>query len=87
MERQKLLQHDPMQISEDTLVQRINRKLKPKGLRLRKGNGKKQIQQVGEYFILDLVSLTGSYIYAKHIDLAEYGRSIGCLASHEVIEK
>jgi hypothetical protein len=87
MQRAILQQHPTEDVSKYVLQQRINRKLKESGRVLRKGRGKKEIETCGEYFVVDLLDVTGSYIHARHIDLHKMARELGCIAHHERLDQ
>lgn len=72
-----------LKISHRALIQRINRKLKPGGTRLRVARNEWVELDVGRYFIVDA---NQSAITLHHVDLEELGRTLGVMCSWETLE-
>ena len=87
MERRQLLQQqEAVKVSEEALLQRLDRVLKKRGLILKKSKAKKDKAELGEWFIVDTLSTTGNFIYKKNVNLEAYARQIGCLEKWERLE-
>ncbi len=69
-------------VFEQTLIQRINRKLNSDAKQLRTARTFQMETSVGHYFIVDL---RRDSINRKQIDLEEVGREMGVLADSEVV--
>jgi hypothetical protein len=86
MERRQLLQQEAVKVSEEALLQRLDRVLKKRGLILKKSKAKKDKAELGEWFIVDTLSTTGNFIYKKNVNLEAYARTIHCLKPYEKLE-
>lgn len=69
-------------ITSNALLKRINRKLKPEMEAVRKTRGVRALLNLGQYYTY---SFSGGYVLEKDTDLAELGRTLGVLESHEVV--
>jgi len=65
-----------MKISESALIKRINRKLAADGERLHTTRGERWRGERGDHFIIDE---RRNFIVAKHVDVRELARELGCL--------
>src|SRR5262245_2533729 len=71
-------------ISERALVQRINRKLATENEVLKKTRGASAIQNLGDYYILDLHK---NLVLANDVDPIALGKELGVLADFERVEE
>ena len=75
-------------VSERALIQRINRKLNAEDQKLKAARGFWDRQRnlhyddtnVGRFYVVDLLR---NFVVDSHIDLAQYARKLGAMASWE----
>lgn len=68
-------------VSDGTLIKRLNRKLRYKGLSVKAYIGGQWLSELGNYYAVD----DNNNIVCCHIDLNQWGRDYGCLCSNEVL--
>ena len=68
-------------VSERALIQRINRRIAPEDLRLRKARPEDDAW-LGHYYLVDA---TSSGVTGCWIDLEKYGREVGALCEYETL--
>jgi hypothetical protein len=71
-----------VKVTFNALKLRLNRHLAKEDCTLRVARGPRMIQDVGEYYI---VNLSHNAIWDKHIDPEEYARDVGVLKPYEVL--
>ena len=62
------------------LIQRINRALVEEGRMLRKTRGSRALQDLGEYYVLNV---DRNWVIETDVDLEAFGRKLGCLEAYE----
>jgi hypothetical protein len=67
-------------ISEDAVLQRINRRLKPDLRGVKKTRGARAYHDLGDYYLIDY---DRNWIVDHHLDLEDLARELGCLADDE----
>ena len=70
-------------VSTRALVQRINRKQAEAGRVLKKSRGARLIQDVGDWYVLDV---NHNAIVAQRVNVESLGRKLECLAKWEHLE-
>ncbi len=70
-----------IRVSEQALIQRINRKLAPELQQLKKSRG--EYPSRGDFWILDC---NRNFVVADHVDIEELARELGCLATWEKLD-
>ncbi len=74
-------------ITANALVKRLNRKLADREQVVKKSRGASELQNLGEYYLLNCRS---NFVDAYHLDVAqltEWGREEGCLAEWEAVSE
>lgn len=69
-------------VSKKNLIQRINRKLKKKHLKLKTNTSKKLKKDLGRYYVVDT---NGNTVIQGHVDLETLGRKEGVLKKDETL--
>lgn len=67
-------------VSRRALFARINRHLKKDGEWLRASRGERALQDLGEYYVIDI---SRNFVLHKDVDLEDLGRELGVLAAFE----
>jgi hypothetical protein len=70
-------------VTEQAVVARINRKLKPDFEKLRKSRGRMMESNFGEFHVIDV---RRNAILDTHVDPESYAREIGVLRGWEFVE-
>ncbi len=71
------------EISEQTLLRRVNRKLKHENTILKKcRTNSRDYATLGDYYEVDFMRNT---IEAAHVDLIRWAKEMGCIKDYEVI--
>ena len=69
-------------VTESALIQRLNRKLKADGAKLKTARSEGVERDVGRYFIVDVQR---NFIAIQHVDLEELGRKLEVLKPWEEV--
>lgn len=76
---------EKVKVSERALMARINRKIKPDELQLKKcREDARGYDYLGEFYTIDFSNNT---VDDTHIDLTAYAKELGVLAGHEELER
>ena len=67
-------------VTARALTQRINRALGEEGRMLRKTRGSRALQDLGEYYVLNV---DRNWVIQTDVDLEGFGRELGCLEAYE----
>lgn len=72
-----------VEVSKQTLIRRINRKLAPdtRVLKTTRATNRRR-DALGEYYVIHECF---NAVTDKHVDLEAFGRGIGCLGAYEVL--
>ena len=73
----------PYSLSERAVIQRINRKLAHKYEKLCKSRGWRELQNLGDYHVIDSYR---NVLIKSHVNIEELARELGVMADHERIE-
>ena len=67
-------------VGERALIARINRKLKPEGEKLKKLRGERWLNDLGQYYVIDV---TQNSLLHPDVDLEGFARECGALEDWE----
>ena len=70
-------------VTESTLMQRINRRLRDDDQVLKSSNGARAISDLGHYYVVDF---RRGRIARSRIELEAFARELGALAEYECLE-
>ena len=71
-------------VSERALIARINRKLKPEGEKLKKLRGDRWLNDLGQYYVVDV---SYNALTHPHVSLEDFARECGVLQDWEHLDE